>query len=166
MWQNTTGVPNALFDTYLPELKIAELKILLVVIRQTRGWIEQGNKEKRKESDWISSSQLKEKTGCSQRAITDAIAFLVRNKLISVMDFRGAFLESPKERKSKSKLFYSLGSAIFADVDGKGKTDTEMCKTRNSSAEFAEDLRKNCFQLAQKMLCTKETLTKETSTKY
>ncbi len=175
MWKNTTSVPNAVFDELLPELKGTELKILLIIIRQTLGWTEQGNKEKRKESDWISSSQMQQKTGCSQRAITSAIEILVRKNLISVYDGYGSLLDSPQRRKGKTKLFFALTpafadasagkSANFAIVDKEWKTSEEECKKRNTSANFAEDFRKNCAQLAQKMRITKETLTKETSTK-
>jgi hypothetical protein len=37
-YKHTTQVPNILFDTHLRELTESELKILLIVIRQTIGW--------------------------------------------------------------------------------------------------------------------------------
>lgn len=40
MMKNSTQVPNILFDQYLPKLTEAELKIVLVIIRQTNGWID------------------------------------------------------------------------------------------------------------------------------
>lgn len=171
----TTAVPNAVFDEFLPELKLAELKILLVIIRQTLGWADKQNNSGRKSQDWISSSQMREKTGCSERAITSAIESLTRKNLISVFGQYGSLLDSPKQRKGKTKLFFALAStcdkssvdksAKIAVVEYERKTDVNECNSRNTSAIFAEDFRKNCAQLAQKMRITKETLTKETLTK-
>ena len=137
MWQNTTLVPNAVFDEFLPDLKGAELKILLIIIRQTLGWIEQGNKEKRKEIDWISSSQMRQKSGCSERAISSAIDALVKKNLIEISDQWGNILHSSQRRQGKTKLFFALASANFATVDYEGKTSEEECKTRNTSANLA-----------------------------
>ena len=165
-----------MFDHFLKELKCAELKILLVIIRQTLGWSDSQSETGRKESDWISGSQLREKTGCSPRAITSATEILIQKNLIEISDHYGSMLDSPQRRKGKTKLFYRPTSAIFTvlttprlrqtKVDNERKTTAEECNTRNTSANFAEDIRKNCSELAQKMRITKETLTKETSTKY
>lgn len=41
IYQQTTQVPNVLFDTHLPNITtLSEIKILLVIIRQTNGWID------------------------------------------------------------------------------------------------------------------------------
>ena len=45
------------FDVHLKELKQAELKVLLIVIRQTLGWADRRGMLGRKEMDWISGSQ-------------------------------------------------------------------------------------------------------------
>ena len=66
---NTTPVPNVILDSYLKQLNSTELKVLLVVIRQTLGWADRRGMFGRKETDWISGSQLKQKTGSSKRAI-------------------------------------------------------------------------------------------------
>ena len=75
--RNTTPVPNQFLDVYLKTLKPVELKVLLVIIRQTIGW--------QKESDWISMKQFCEKTGCSRRAICNALHRLLENQWISVI---------------------------------------------------------------------------------
>lgn len=116
-----TPVPNAVFDEFLPQLKCTELKILLVIIRQTLGWEDKQNNNGRKSQDWISSSQMRGKTGCSERAITTALETLVKKNLISVFDQYGSLLDSPERRKGKTKLFYSLTSAIFTGVENEGK---------------------------------------------
>jgi hypothetical protein len=55
---NYTNAPNALFDEWLPRLKLVELRVLMVVIRKTFGW--------HKIRDRISLTQLEKFTG-SQR---------------------------------------------------------------------------------------------------
>src|SRR5271157_5586861 len=100
---NTTPVPNIVFDHYLKELKLAELKILLLIIRQTSGWADKFSKSKRKEVDWISGSQLALKTGSSLRAINEAIQSLVQKKLIEVLSVSGVVLDAPEKRRGQQK---------------------------------------------------------------
>jgi predicted HTH transcriptional regulator len=101
----TTFIPNILFDEYLSHVSESELKVLLVVIRQTLGWYNKVTK-KRKYRDRISHSQFREKTGLSSRSITRAIDRLVIRKLIEVTDFRGRVVLLPGERKGKTCLQY------------------------------------------------------------
>ncbi|MFA6924784.1 MAG: replication protein, partial [Bacteroidales bacterium] len=89
----TTPVPNVVLDSYLKNFKIAELKVLLVIIRQTLGWEDKKTKSERKEIDWISSSQLYLKTGSSKRAINEAIQSLVKKNLIAVFSQNGELLD-------------------------------------------------------------------------
>ena len=81
---HTTPVPNIILDIYLKELNSAELKVLLVIIRQTLGWADRRGMFGRKETDWISGNQLKQKTGSSKRAISSAIDVLIRKQLIEI----------------------------------------------------------------------------------
>lgn len=160
MWSNTTSVPNAVFDLYLKDLNIAELKVLLVIIRQTLGWKDKQTKSERKECDWISGSQLTLKTGASKRAINSAIHILVEKELIDVLDVAGNLLDSPEKRKGKSKLFFRLASANFASVENKGRASLNNPNSYSANAKNDPDLRKKIQELAQKMRYTKETLTK------
>ena len=61
---NHTQVPNDLFDVYLPQLKAAELRVLLAVIRQTIGF----QRKKRR----MSVTFLAGATGLSRRAAFEA----------------------------------------------------------------------------------------------
>lgn len=158
MQPNTTAVPNVLFDHYLKELKIAELKILLVIIRQTSGWRDKFSKSKRKERDWISGSQLELKTGSSMRAINEAIQTLVQKKLIEVSSYSGEVLDVPEKRRGQQKLFYRSASAIYAYEDNVGKESEMPCISKHPNANFAGDLRKKVQELTQKMRITKETI--------
>jgi hypothetical protein len=147
----TTPVPNVILDTYLKELNSAELKVLLVVIRQTLGWVDRRGMFGRKETDWISGKQLKEKTGNSKRAITSAIDVLVRKKVIEILDEDGNILDSPEKRQGKTKLFYRLDSYGYNSVEN-------TLENIPTYANFAEDISKKVTALVQKMHITKETL--------
>ncbi|MBP6977622.1 MAG: replication protein [Lentimicrobiaceae bacterium] len=148
---STTPVPNVILDSYLKDLSSAELKVLLVVIRQTLGWADLKTKDGRKESDWISTSQLQQKTGSSHRAITSAIDLLVKKKIIQIHDQQGNLLDQPGLRRGKTKLFYRLNSRV--DNDGHNKVEK-----LSTNAKFAEDFSKKVTELVQKMRITKETL--------
>jgi hypothetical protein len=157
MQPSTTPVPNIVFDHYLKELKLAELKILLVIIRQTFGWHDKFTKSKRKEMDWISGSQLALKTGSSKRAINEAIQTLVQKKLIDVLSFSGDVLDAPEKRRGQQKLFYRP-SASFAVVENEGNKGLNQNLSGTTNANFAGDLRKKMQELTQKMRITKETI--------
>jgi len=150
---STTPVPNVIFDVHLRNLNSSELKILLVVTRQTLGWVDRCGAFGRKEKDWISGSQLKAKTGCSERSITSALDSLVWKKLINVYDDKGHILPFPKDRQGKNRLYFGLAPILLKPVDY-GVTSPSI------SANFAEDFRKNYSGLLQKVQITKETFTK------
>lgn len=71
---NYTQTPNDFFDEVLPTLKGAEMKVLLVVMRQTFGW--------QKRWDCISLTQMKSKTGLTTSSITSAVKSLTEKKLL------------------------------------------------------------------------------------
>ena len=147
----TTPVPNVIFDTYLKELNSSELKVLLVVIRQTLGWADRRGMYGRKETDWISGSQLQQKTGSSKRAISSAIEILVKKDIIEIIDEKGYILNNPEKRQGKTKLFYRLKSNVYNSVEN-------TLRNNPTYANFAEDFSKKVTTLVQKMHITKETL--------
>jgi len=154
----TTHVPNIIMDHYLKELKLAELKVLLVVIRQTLGWEDKKTKSTRKEIDWISSSQLAFKTGCSKRAINEAIQGLIEKNLINVYSFSGDFLDAPEKRRGQQKLFFCLSSAISAVVENERIPCLQTPLRNPANAFFEGDFRKKVSELTQKLRITKETI--------
>jgi len=101
-----TNVPNIIFDTHLKHLGYAELKVLLVIIRQTYGW-----KDKRtntyKKWDWISQQFFVKKTGLSARSVSTAIAKLIHKKLILVKNKQGKLLILKIQRQHEPKLYFS-----------------------------------------------------------
>ncbi|MEO8087532.1 MAG: replication protein [Bacteroidota bacterium] len=158
MFPNTTPVPNSVFDLYMKDLKSAELKVLLIIIRQTLGWTDRRAVLGRKEIDWISSGQLQNKTGSSRRAITSAIEILVGKNLIEVLDQEGNILKEPHMRKGKLRLFYRSTLTRTSVVENVGITGVLNANRDEACARIAQDLRKKSLTLAHKMRITKETL--------
>ena len=78
-YQKTTMIPNLVFDTHLPSLSEKELKVLLIILRQTVGWVKNG---KRKDRDWISHRYFITKTGLSRKSVSQAVSLLIKKKLI------------------------------------------------------------------------------------
>lgn len=157
-YTNTTPVPNALFDIYLSELQSAELKVLLIVIRQTLGWSDRRTQLGRKERDWISNSQLQAKTGASRRAISSAIEVLVSKGIIEVLDEYGNLLLLPSLRKGKQRLYYRASPHIISGGDTVGKRSEYNPTINPANATIALGLRKEVSALVQKLHITKETL--------
>ncbi|MES2464667.1 MAG: replication protein [Armatimonadota bacterium] len=95
-------VPCAYIDEIMPWLTDTEWRVLVVVIRQTRGW--------KKERDWIARSQLAYRTGRSLDAVSRAVDGLARSGLILIEDGSGNLLRSPAERRrrSRDRLHYRL----------------------------------------------------------
>ena len=109
-------VPSILIDRLLPRLTDTELRVLLVVIRQTLGWVDsQGaNQQARKRRDWISQSQLMGKTGKSRDSVSRAVGALVDAGLVVVEKSSGELLTNAYDRKkARTRLYYCLGDPWF-----------------------------------------------------
>lgn len=101
-----TNVPNSVFDMHLKNLGYAELKILLVIIRQTYGW-KGKHKGEHKKRDWLSQQFFVRKTGLSGRAVSNAIATLHAKHLIHITNAQGKPLNTTEERKRATRLYFS-----------------------------------------------------------
>jgi phage replication O-like protein O len=88
---NFTQTPNALCDDWLPLLGIAELKVLMVIMRKTFGW--------HKIRDRISLSQLEKLTGLGRKHILKAVKGLQEKNLI---------LKIVEGEKGTQNTFYEL----------------------------------------------------------
>ncbi len=106
-YKNTTQIPNNLFDTHLKILTGAELKVLLVILRQTLGYIDSTDKTKRKERDWISQRFYMMRTGLSGRTVSSAIASLLSKRLIVVTNTEGNIMRSISLRRASTRLYYA-----------------------------------------------------------
>ena len=108
-----TQVPNKVFDVHLPNLTGSELKVLLVIIRQTYGWVDTRT-GKRKVRDRISHGQFVMKTALSRRVVSRSINSLVEKRLIQVSDYSGSILGTSNQRKGKL-LYYSFCVEYFSN---------------------------------------------------
>ena len=102
----STQVPNEVFDQQLPYLNQAQLKVLLVVIRQTLGWIDPKTK-KRKRKDWISIAFFSKRTRLTNKSISLAISELIYKELIVALDKNEKELRHAKDRRGKKRIYYA-----------------------------------------------------------
>jgi len=113
-YRNTTQVANALFDIHLRSLTEKELKVLLIIIRQTVGWIDQHGF--RKERDWISRSFFIAKTGLSGKSISSAIDSLVLNNFIEATTIDKVQLNTTQERRGKKRIYYKCSNQLLQNL--------------------------------------------------
>lgn len=142
--QNTTPVPNRLFDMDLISLKEVELKVLLVIIRKTLGWVDEKNNRQRKQISRIPITGFVVNTGCSKRGISTAIDALVQKKLITVYDENGNILTHAEDRKGK---FYLYFKAMLNPVD---KATGYYNTSANSSLKPVQNLPNTIKEISQK----------------
>ena len=150
-YQQTTQIPNTLFDTYLIQLSFSELKILLYIMRQTYGWITK--KGERKKRDRITHGQFKIKTGLSRRIISQTIQSLIVKQLIRVTDFHGNLLHHPQERKGKVSIYYAPCIQTCADNNtniGKQKQQPMQNKVYNKTNNTKLKRQKSSSQVKRK----------------
>lgn len=88
---NYTQAPNQLFDEWLPLLGMAELKVLMVILRKTFGW--------HKVRDRISLTQLETITGLQRRHVLKGVKGLVEKNLI---------IKTVEGKKGFQQTFYDL----------------------------------------------------------
>lgn len=135
---NFTPTPNILFDKLLKELNNSELRILLVIIRQTNGWIDKKT-TKRKIRDRITHSQFILKTGLSRRIISETIKSLSQKGLIEASDHSGNILNTPVERKGKWTIYYSplldSSQSLLLHKQIQVNNKINICKKRHKHAQ-------------------------------
>lgn len=105
--QYFTPVPNSFFDNLLLNLSPSEIKIYLIILRQTNGWVS-SKTGKRKVYDRISHSQFMQKTNLSRRTVSEAIHSLVKKKILLVTDAQKNTLVNAGERRGRGDLYYSV----------------------------------------------------------
>lgn len=130
---NYTQTPNIFFDDIAKTLKEGELRVLLVIMRQTFGW---GNKE----WDYISISQLMEKTGMERKAVINSAKSLSDKKIILI---------HKTGEKGSEKTWYSL--CVEKEPEFQNFPDDS-----NNFNQYPKDTPPSILKIP-----TKETLTKE-----
>ena len=106
-YKRTTYIPNALFDTKLPMLTGSELKIILIVLRRTNGWLDPKT-GKRKKRARISYKQFQKATGLSKWAVMKAVNSLIKKRLIQATDYYGKELLAEQKQGNWCIYYASL----------------------------------------------------------
>jgi hypothetical protein len=102
-------LPVTLVDEWMPRLRDTELRVMLVVVRQTAGWRAAPSSPAHKRRDWLSHSQLVRRTGRGSEAVSAAVASLVTRGLLVVEDAKGSPLTSAAERRRHlGRLYFRL----------------------------------------------------------
>jgi len=101
-YRATTMTPNTLYQE-LKFLSEKELKILLVVIRQTAGWIDPITK-KRKERDFISHRFFISATGLTSKSVSSGLSLLLDKEFIAIETHAGKRIYSEKERQKEKSV--------------------------------------------------------------
>ncbi len=73
-----TKMPNTLLDRWLPKLKDTELRVLLILVRQTTGWRQDGAEVR------LSYKALMARTGRGSEAVANALRSLAFRGLIHI----------------------------------------------------------------------------------
>jgi len=102
---NTTPVPNIFFDKHIGTLSGSAIRVYLKIIRNLLGWRDENGRVKQR--DWIAHSQF-EKTGLSNRSVTNGIQELLDKHLIQVTDYLNNDLTDPFTRKKAKRVYYAL----------------------------------------------------------
>lgn len=160
---NTTPVPNEIINGWMQRLKGSELKVLLLVVRKTLGWIADKKTGMRKEEDWLSYRQLSFYTGLSSEALSSAIDTLVGYKLIQIRDYKGNELDSKEKRRAvgrrRLRLFYRLNlmtlektSHFFNEpTTSKSRVVTTTSKNRVALLRKSNTTKSNTLQIKKEI---------------
>lgn len=124
----TTPFLNVLLDRLMPRLRDVEWRIVCVVIRQTFGWPSPDGTPK--QSDWLSHAQLRRKTGRSSAALSPAIEFLCRNRILDVRSELGDPLPSSTDRRRhRGRLYFRLSDRVVSEETKRFRLKSRIQKT-------------------------------------
>lgn len=142
---NSTQIPNRLIDEVMPLVGDTAFRVLVIIARQTYGWIADKETGRRKEKDWISYSQLKLKTGRGNTAVAEALRELEEKNLISISDEKGNVLATKESRRGK-RLFYRIQTSPES-----GQVDTNLSgnQTPESGVRKADTQKKTYTKLTE-----------------
>jgi phage replication O-like protein O len=124
---NYTKVYNC-FYKLLPCLKESELKIMLIINRQTDGW--------GKESDRISYSQFQEATGLARITVCLAIRSLKENRFITVKNYKYSINWDVDPTKPKENIDYNFDPDKYVYII-RYDTHVKIGKANNVQKRFS-----------------------------
>ena len=127
----------------MPRLTDVELRVLLVIVDQTLGWIADTETGRRKSEDWISGTQFQIKTGRKPRQISEAIKRLIEeHRIIEAVDRHGKKLDTGEKRRlAFGQIFYRLSlrepQLTLFDRPRMRKTHTEGQRVRKMRTQIS-----------------------------
>jgi hypothetical protein len=104
-YKQTTQLPNAFVDIHLRTMSEKEVKILLLIVRQTIGFSD--GKGGRKKREWLSQKFISSRTGLSFKSISLGIHQLIIKNLVIAYNSKGSVLHRPESRKGCLRIFYA-----------------------------------------------------------
>ena len=116
---NYTQSPNVLFDEIFKTLKEGELRIVLVLIRQTFGW--------HKEWDRISIGKIAEKSGLDKRSVTRSLKSLIEKGIVEQKRFG---------KNGKETLYFRL---VMEEIEAENFDDDDITE---EEMEFLANIKK------------------------
>lgn len=139
-YKETTQLPNSLIDIHLKNLSEKELKILLLIIRQTVGFSD--GHGGRKNREWLSQKFISNRTGLSYKSISLGIHQLISKKLVIATNKKGAILSEPEARKGCLRIFYaSTYFEVHPKVKLSGKPITKSNTIKLTSKKLSTEHR-------------------------
>lgn len=116
---NYTQSPNVLFDEIFKTLKEGELRIVLVLIRQTFGW--------HKEWDRISIGKIAEKSGLDKRSVTRSLKSLIEKGIVEQKRFG---------KNGRETLYFRL---VMEEIEAENFDDDDITE---EEMEFLANIKK------------------------
>jgi hypothetical protein len=132
--KNTTPVPNIFFDRYMAQLSSSSIRVYLKIVRNTFGWRNENGYPKKR--DWISHSQFS-KVGLSNRSVTNALDELIEKNLITLTDYSGNPLITPKQRKQAQRIYYSIVDNYENNASRNAKYDKTKAQNLRPTKEIS-----------------------------
>ena len=135
VYANTTPFPNSLISEVMPTLKDTEWRLLCVVVRQTLGWVDPGT-GRRKTQDWMTRTQLLQKTGRNSAAISKALDVLVSQQLLHVKGTNDKPLLTKGQRKqARGRIYYALHPQLIRRMND----ETDFFRDKDTKSELTQD---------------------------
>lgn len=130
--KRTTMIPNCVIRSHMRNLSDKELRVLLVVLTQTIGWVDADGLRKRR--DWISQQYFINMTGRSGRAVSAGIDLLIGKGLITATTHDGTTLFTKTSRQGRKRIYYgpSMRLVEFANPSCDHKLQGPVTKSHNT----------------------------------
>ena len=141
---NYTQVPNEFFDEMIPNLKEGELRILLVIMRQTLGW--------KKERDRISLSQIAKKTGMERKSVCRSLKSLIELGLVE---------KYKTGENGEQQCWYSLQVEPVQKEEEIPDSEADLIDDSNICYQCPKDTPPSVLKTPTKETLTKEKIPKE-----